>query len=266
MPRLAANLTLLYTEHAFEDRFAAAAADGFRAVECQFPYAWSAELLAQRLQSAGLQQVLINAPAGDWAGGERGLAAHPGGEQRFRDSLPQAFDYALALSCPRLHVLAGLVPPAASSQDIDRCWHTYRDNLAWAAQQAQAHGLSLCIEPLNTRDNPGYLLHRQSQAHDLVQAIGAPNLHVQFDAYHCQVMEGDLTTKLRDGLAASSKGRIGHIQIAGVPDRHEPDTGELNLPYLMDLIDQLGYTGWVGCEYKPLAGTSAGLAGLRRWF
>lgn len=262
MPRLAANLTLLYTEHAFEDRFAAAAADGFSAVECQFPYDWPADRLALRLQAAGLQQVLINAPAGDWAGGERGLAAQPGGEARFRASIPQAIDYALALNCPRIHVLAGLLPANATPQDVDRCWHTYRDNLAWAAQQAQAHGLSLCIEPLNTRDTPGYLLHHQAQAHALVQAIGAPNLQVQLDIYHCQLMEGNLTTQLREGLTS---GRIGHIQIAGVPDRHEPDTGEVNLPYLMALMDELGYAGWVGCEYRPRAGTSAGLGGLRPW-
>lgn len=262
MPRLAANLSLLYTEHDFLDRFAAAAADGFKAVECQFPYDWSAAELAQRLHDAGLQQVLINAPPGDWAAGERGLAATPGGEARFRASLPQAIDYALALACPRLHVMAGVLPGGASPAEVHRHWQTYRDNLAWAAEQAQAHGLSLCIEPLNPRDNPGYLLQQQAQAHAVVSAIGAPHLQVQLDLYHCQIVEGDLSMRLRAGLAS---GQIGHIQVAGVPHRHEPDNGELNLPYLMGLIDELGYTGWVGCEYRPRAGTSAGLAGLRPW-
>jgi hydroxypyruvate isomerase len=262
MPRLAANLSLLYTEHDFLDRFAAAAADGFDAVECQFPYAWPADALAQRLQAAGMQQVLINAAPGDWAAGERGLAALPDGQARFRASLPQAIDYALALGCPRIHVMAGILPGHVAPEEVQRYWHTYRDNLAWAAAQAQAQGLSVCIEPLNPRDNPGYLLQQQAQAHALVQAIGAPNLQVQFDCYHCQITEGDLSTRLREGLAS---GRVGHIQIAGVPDRQEPDSGELNLPYLMALIDTLGYTGWVGCEYRPRAGTSAGLVGLRPW-
>lgn len=257
MPRLAANLTLLYTEWPFLDRFEAAAEDGFTAVECQFPYEHPAAQVAERLQRFGLEQVLINAPAGDWAGGERGLAALPGqqAQQRFRDGLLQALEYAAALRCPRIHVLAGLA-------EGDEAWRTYRDNLAWAAQAAQAHPVSLLIEPLNGRDTPGYLLQRQAEAHAVVQAIGAPNLQVQLDLYHCQIMEGDLSRQLRDGLAS---GRVGHLQIAGVPHRHEPDQGELNLPYLFEQVDTLGWTGTIGCEYRPRAGTRPGLTGLRPW-
>jgi hydroxypyruvate isomerase len=255
MPRLAANLTLLYTEWPFLDRFEAAAEDGFTAVECQFPYDHPAGQVAERLRRFGLEQVLINAPAGDWARGERGLAALPGAQSRFREGVLRALDCAAALACPRIHVLAGLAQG-------DEAWRTYRDNLEWAAHTAQAHPVSLLIEPLNGRDTPGYLLQRQADAHALVQAIGAPNLQVQLDLYHCQIMEGDVTRHLRDGLAS---GRVGHLQIAGVPHRHEPAEGELNLPYLFEQVDALGWAGTIGCEYRPRAGTRAGLAGLRPW-
>ena len=256
MPRFAANLTMMYGEFDFPDRYAAAARDGFRAVECLFPYEWSAQVLAGRLRDHGLQQVLFNAPPGDWAHGERGLACLPGREDEFKRGIALALDYAQALDCPRVHVMAGLMPAGSERAAL---LATYTANLAWAAREAAAAGLALTIEPINPRDMPGYLLNRQDEAHALVQAIGAPNLAVQMDLYHCQIVEGDLATKLKQYLPT---GRVGHLQIAGVPDRHEPDTGEVNYPYLFDLIDALGYTGHIGCEYRPRAGTSAGLKWL----
>jgi 2-dehydrotetronate isomerase len=258
MPKFAANLSMMYTEHAFLDRFAAAAADGFRAVEFLFPYEHPAAELAARLADHGLQQVLFNAPPGDWIAGERGIASLAERRDEFRRGiLEQALPYALALKCPRVHVMAGLMP-AGSERPALRA--TYVANLAWAAQQAAAAGIELLIEPINRRDIPGYLLNRQDDAHEIVSEIGAPNLKVQMDLYHCQIVEGDLAMKLRKYLAA---GRVGHLQIAGVPDRHEPDLGEVNYPYLFDLIDALGYDGHIGCEYRPRAGTSAGLGWLR---
>ena len=256
MPRFAANLTMMYGEFDFPDRYAAAARDGFRAVECLFPYEWPAQVLAARLRDHGLQQVLFNAPPGDWAHGERGLACLPGREDEFKRGIALALDYAQALDCPRVHVMAGLMPAGSERTAL---LATYTANLAWAAREAAAAGLALTIEPINPRDMPGYLLNRQDEAHALVQAIGAPNLEVQMDLYHCQIVEGDLATKLKHYLPT---GRVGHLQIAGVPDRHEPDTGEVNYPYLFDLIDALGYTGHIGCEYRPRAGTSDGLGWL----
>jgi hydroxypyruvate isomerase len=257
MPRFAANLSLMYTEHAFLDRFAAAARDGFRAVEYLFPYAFEARELRTRLDEHGLQQVLFNAPPGDFDNGERGIACLPGREDEFRRGFTeQALPYAQALGCPRLHVMAGLAPEGA---DRGRLHDTYLDNLAWAAQQAAPHGIDVLIEPINTRDIPRFFLNRQDDAHAVVQAVGAPNLKVQMDLYHCQVVEGDVAMKIRQYLPT---GRVGHLQIAGVPERHEPDIGELHHPYLFALLDELGYAGHVGCEYRPKAGTSAGLG----WF
>lgn len=256
MPRFAANLTMMYGEFDFPDRYAAAARDGFRAVECLFPYDWPAAELAQRLRDLGLQQVLFNAPPGDWARGERGLACLPGREDEFRRGLALALEYAQALDCPRVHVMAGLMPAGSERATL---LATYQSNLAWAAREAASAGCELTIEPINPRDMPGYLLKRQDEAHALVQAIGAPNLKVQMDLYHCQIVEGDLAAKLKLYLPT---GRVGHLQIAGVPERHEPDTGEVNYPYLFALIDALGYTGHLGCEYRPRADTSAGLAWL----
>jgi hydroxypyruvate isomerase len=268
MPRFAANLSMLYNEHPFLDRFAAAAADGFQAVEYLFPYDFTAPELAQRLADHGLQQVLFNAPPGDWNAGERGLACLPGRQAEFRAGLQRALDYAHTLACPRIHVMAGLVPAGADRTVLQR---TYEDNLAWAAQQAQAAGRTLLIEPINTRDIPGFFLNRQDDAHRIVQAIGSPHLKVQMDLYHCQIVEGDVAMKLRQYLPT---GRVGHIQIAGVPQRHEPDLGELHHPYLFEVIDEVsaacGWDGWVGCEYRPARGTapgatSQGLGWLRDW-
>jgi hydroxypyruvate isomerase len=247
----------MYTEHAFVDRFAAAARDGFRAVECQFPYAFASADLAAALRDHGLEQVLLNAPPGDWDRGERGLAGMPGREDEFRRGfLEQALPYAAALGCPRVHVMAGI---AAAGADRARHRAAYLENLAWAVRQAPH--LQLTIEPINPRDVPGYLLNRQDDAHAVVQLVGAANLTVQMDLYHCQIVEGDVATKLRQYVPT---GRVGHLQVAGVPERHEPDIGELNYPYLFDLIDTLGYAGHVGCEYRPRAGTSAGLGWWRR--
>ena len=266
MPQFAANLSFLYNEHAFIDRFAAAAADGFRAVECLFPYAHDRGELAQRLLDLGLKQVLLNAPPGNFDAGERGLACLPGREAQFRRALlEQALPYAQALRCPRIHVMAGLAPLGSDRAALHA---TYVANLAWAAQQAAAVGVDVLIEPINTRDIPGYFLNRQDQAHAVRAEVGAPNLKVQMDLYHCQIVEGDVAMKLRQYLQGGEHSGVGHLQIAGVPERHEPSLGELNYPYLFDLIDASGWQGHIGCEYRPRAGTGTGSgtsAGLG-WF
>jgi 2-dehydrotetronate isomerase len=255
MPRFAANLTMMYTEHAFLDRFAAAAKDGFEAVEYLFPYDFSADEIKARLDTNGLTQALFNAPPGDWAAGERGIASLPGRRDEFRRSVDTALGYARVLGNRKLHVMAGLL-----GADQSRAEHrdVYLGNLAYAAQAAQAEDIMIVIEPINTRDMPGFFLNRQDEAQAICADVGAPNLKVQFDCYHCQIVEGDLAVKLKRDMAG-----IGHIQIAGVPERHEPDTGELNYTYLLELIDTLGYDGYVGCEYRPRAGTSEGLGWLK---
>ena len=275
MPRFAANLSLLYPELPFLDRFEAAARDGFEGVECLFPYAWPAAEIAARLRAFGLTQVLFNAPPGGtdaaaidaaWTGGQRGTACLPGREAEFRAGLELALRYADALDCPRLHCMAGLLPPEAAGLRPDSPERSvYASNLAWAAAAAARAGRDILIEPINPRDMPGHPLNRQQQAHDIVQQVGAPNLKVQFDLYHCQIVEGDVATKIRRDLPT---GRVGHFQVAGVPERHEPDVGELNCGYLFGVIDQVaadcGWQGWVGCEYRPArgavpGGTTAGL-------
>lgn len=261
MPQFAANLSMMYTEVDFLDRFAAAAADGFKAVEYLFPYAFDCNQIAKRLKANGLVQALFNGPPGDWEKGERGLASLPGREAQFRSSvLEQALPYAQALGCRRVHLMAGCLPAGA-----DRAAHraTYLANLGWAANEAAKVGVQILMEPINTRDVPGYFLNRQDDAHQIIREIGAPNLFVQMDLYHCQIVEGDVAVKIRKYLAdPMHRGRVAHFQIAGVPDRNEPDRGELFHPYLFDLLDELKWDGFVGCEYRPKAGTSAGLA----WF
>ncbi|CDP89789.1 MULTISPECIES: 2-oxo-tetronate isomerase [Mycolicibacterium] len=257
MPRFAANLSMMYVEHAFPDRFAAAAADGFTAVEYLFPYAYPAEHLRGLLDANGLRQVLFNAPPGDFESGERGVASLPGREAEFRDGFRHALTYAETLKCPRVHVMAGLAPAAA--ERVERL-EVYRGNLTWAAAQAADRGVEVMIEPINQRDMPGYLLSFQDEAHRIVDEVGAPNLKVQLDLYHCQITEGDVTVRLRSDIPT---GRVGHLQIAGVPDRHEPDSGELAIDYLLAVIDETGFDGWVGCEYRPAAGTSEGLGWMR---
>jgi 2-dehydrotetronate isomerase len=260
MPRFAANLTMMYGEHAFPNRFAAAAKDGFTAVEFLFPYEYPANDLATWLCERGLTQVLLNAPPGNWAAGERGLASVPGKEAEFRAGIQTALEYAQTLGCPRVHVMAGVQHAGLERADMRR---TFKANLAWAAELAAPAGIQLLIEPINTRDMPGYFLNRQDEAHALVEEIGNPALKVQMDLYHCQIVEGDVSMKLRKYLSGSEK-NVGHIQIASVPERNEPDRGELNYDYVFDLIDELGYDGWIGCEYRPRAGTSEGLAWLRK--
>ncbi|HEY4998096.1 MAG TPA: 2-oxo-tetronate isomerase, partial [Usitatibacter sp.] len=257
MPKLAANLTMMYGEHAFLDRFGAAARDGFRAVEYLFPYEHAAADLKSRLGEHGLAQALFNAPPGNWDRGERGIASLPGREEEFRRSIDTALDYARVLGNRRLHVMAGLIAPG---EDRARHRAAYVANLAHAAAQAASAGITVVIEPINTRDIPGFFLNRQDEAHDVCHEVGAANLRVQMDFYHCQIVEGDLAMRLRKHIAG-----VGHIQVAGVPERHEPDVGEINYPYLFALMDELGYDGWVGCEYRPRRGTSEGLGWARPW-
>jgi hydroxypyruvate isomerase len=262
MPRFAANLTMMYTEHSFLDRFAAAARDGFSAVEFLFPYEHPAATLAALLKENGLRQVLFNAPPGDWKAGERGLTALPGREQEFRDGFLRALEYAHALECPRIHTMAG-IPPAGS--DRAQALGVYTDNLSWAAEKARAAGVTIVIEPIAQRNIPGFFLNRQDEAHAIITAIGAANLKVLMDLFHCQVEEGDLAIKIRKYLADPKQTSVGHFQVAGVPDRHEPDTGEVNYAYLFDVIDELGYDGWIGCEYSPAKGTPEGLGWFKKW-
>ncbi|MGH8849050.1 MAG: 2-oxo-tetronate isomerase, partial [Polaromonas sp.] len=226
MPQFAANLSMLYPDLDFLDRFEAAAKDGFKAVEYLFPYAYEPRELAARLQAHGLQQVLFNAPPGDWDQGERGLACLPGREAEFRAGITKALAYSSALNCPRVHVMAGLLPAGMEREAVRP---TYVGNLRWAAAEALRQNVDLLIEPINTRDIPRFFLNRQDHAHELIAEIGAPNVKVQFDLYHCQIVEGDVAMKIRQYLPT---GRVGHIQIAGVPERHEPDVGEMNYPYL----------------------------------
>lgn len=257
MPRFAANLSMMYTEVPFLDRFSAAAADGFGAVEYLFPYEFAIEEIVKRLHDHGLTQALFNLPPGDWAAGERGMACIPGREAEFAASVDQALPYAQSTGCQRLHAMAGLIPAGVDEAAMRR---TYVANLKAAAARLAPLGITLLIEPINTRDMPGFYLNWQQQAHDVLAEVGAPNLKVQMDLYHCQIMEGDLSKRLEKHWAG-----VGHIQIAGVPDRHEPDDGEVNFPHLFDRLEALGYTGFVGCEYRPRAGTSAGLSWLRRY-
>jgi 2-dehydrotetronate isomerase len=262
MPRFAANLTMMYQEHGFLDRFAAAATDGFKFVEYLFPYEHPAATLAAKLNENGLRQVLFNAPPGDWKAGERGITALPGREQEFHDGFLRALEYAHALACPRIHAMAGLAPSAADRAQFHA---VYTSNLAWAAEKARAANVDVLIEPIAKRTIPGFFVNRQDEAHAIVEQVGAPNLKVLMDLFHCQVEEGDLAFKIRKYLADPKQTRVGHIQIAGAPERHEPSTGEVSYSYLFNLIDELKYEGYIGCEYIPAAGTSDGLAWFAKW-
>lgn len=257
MPRFAANLSFLFTELPFPERFAAAAAAGFGGVEFLFPYDWPVESVAGWCHSAGVESVLFNLPPGDWQAGERGIACLPGREAEFQAGIEQALPYALALGTPRLHVMAGIVPDGA---DPAQCRQLYVDNLRRAAARLAGHGIDLLIEPINPRDMPGYLLNTQADAHAIRAEVAAANLQVQTDLYHAQIVEGDLAVMLERWLP-----HIGHLQIAGVPGRHEPDVGEVHYPYLFALLDRLGYDGWIGCEYRPAAGTVDGLDWFAPW-
>ena len=259
MPQLAANLSFLYQELPAAERWAAARADGFTACEILFPYAEPAPQLASRLQSLDLALALFNAPAGDWSAGDRGLACLPTRRDEFRAGLLQALDYASATGTQRLHVMAG-VPDASVAPEAAR--DCYLEQLRWAAEQLGDGPLRLCIEPINGIDMPGYFLYGQAQAHSLLDLLNDARVLLQFDAYHCQRSEGEVLHKLRQ---AFERGRLGHVQIAGAPDRQEPDRGELRVEALLQALDDWGYAGRVGCEYRPAANTRAGLAWARRW-
>ncbi len=255
MPRFAANLSMMFTEVPFLERFEAAARAGFDAVEFLFPYEHAVETVAAARAAAGVEVALFNLPPGDWEAGERGVACLPGREAEFRDGVAMALDYAAALDCPRMHVMAGLTPDGAEVPALEA---VYCENLAHAADALAATGRTALIEPINTRDIPGFFLNRQADARRIQDRVGAANLKIQMDLYHVQIMEGDLAVAIRGQLD-----RVGHIQIAGVPERHEPDVGEVNYPYLFALLDELGYAGWLGCEYRPKGRTEDGLGWVR---
>lgn len=251
MPRLAANITYLFTEHDFLDRFAAAAGHGFKGVEILAPYRHEPVHVAARLVDCGLECVLINTPYGKAAGGHAGLGAIPGREAEFAADARKAIDYAQAVDCTRIHAMAGMPDEGA---DSEHCRAVFIENLRGMAEQAAGAGITVLIEPLNTGDFPGYFLTHQEQAHGIIADVGLANVKVQMDFYHCQIMEGFVSDKARRFIDG-----IGHFQISGVPGRIEPDIGELDHTYLLDLVDELGFDGWVGAEYKPRAGTAAGL-------
>ena len=256
MPKFAANLTMLFTEHAFLDRFEAAAKAGFKAVEFLFPYAWTAEEIKQRLDANGLTLVLHNLPAGDWDAGERGIACHPDRMSEFRDGVGKAIAYAKVLGVGQLNCLVGKAP-AGVSEDLLR--QTVIENLRFAAAELQKAGLRLLIEPINTFDIPDFYLSRTVQAIEILDEVGADNAFVQYDIYHAQRMEGELANTAQKHLA-----RIGHVQLADNPGRNEPGTGEINYAFLFTHLDRIGYDGWIGCEYKPTATTEAGLGWIKR--
>jgi len=257
MPKFAANLTMLFTELDFFARFAAAARCGFTAVEYLFPYAYPKERLADALRQHGLTQVLHNLPAGNWERGERGIACHLDRVGEFQEGVDRAIDYARALGCKQINCLAGIAP---ESLTLARSREVFVSNLKYAAPRLGAHGIKLLIEPINTYDIPGFLLTNTAQALDIMREANEPNLYLQYDVYHMQMTEGNLSETIRKNLA-----RIAHIQAADVPGRHEPGTGEINYAFLFQHLDKIGYQGWVGCEYKPLARTEDGLAWLARY-
>lgn len=255
MPKFAANLSMLFPELPFLDRFAAARAAGFNAVEYLFPYDYPKEQLAGLLRANGLKQVLHNLPAGDWAGGERGIACHPDRVREFRDGVARAIEYAHALDCPQLNCLAGKLPPGVLREDA---YATLVANLRHAAARLGDAGIRLLVEPINPFDIPGFFLTRSDQALALIEEVGSANLLLQYDVYHAQRTEGELAGTLQRHFA-----RIGHIQVADNPGRNEPGTGEINYPFLFRQLDALGWKGWIGCEYKPRAGTVEGLAWIK---
>jgi hydroxypyruvate isomerase len=276
MPKFAANLHYLFNEHAFLDRFAAAAEAGFRGVEAQMPYQWPAAEIARRLDENALEIALIDTVQGDWDAGERGLAALPGREAEFRDAIAKAVDYAGAIRCPCVHVIAGTVPPEA---DLDRMDKVYLENLAYAAEALAAGGVAAVIEPINphmgvvtggelytTYGMQGFYLTSSAQAIKAIEAVNHPNLHLHLDIYHIQMTEGRIADTLRAAAARNSgPGQLKHLQIAGVPGRNEPDGGEINYPYVFDLVDELKFEGWIGCEYRPRGSTLGGLGWAARY-
>lgn len=256
MPKFAANLTMLFTELPFMERFQAARAAGFEAVEYLFPYAFDKHELAAALAANGLQQVLHNLPAGNWDAGERGIACHPARQAEFRDGVARAIDYATALSCPRVNCLAGKLPDGVGPDAARAC---FVDNLRYAAGELKNAGITLLIEPINYYDIPGFFLNTTAQALALLDDVGSDNLLVQYDIYHAQRMEGELAATMQRHLA-----RIGHMQLADNPGRNEPGSGEINYAFLFRHLDAIGYQGWIGCEYKPASTTAAGLGWMQQ--
>ncbi len=256
MPRLAANLTMMFTEAAFLDRFGLAAKAGFKAVEFLFPYAFEADDIKRRLDDNGLALVLHNLPAGNWEAGERGIACHPDRVDEFRAGVGRAIAYAQALGVRQLNCLAGKAPDGVAEELLRS---TFVENLRYAANALKAAGLRLLIEPINTFDIPGFYLNRTAQAASILAEVGADNAFIQYDIYHAQRMEGELAATVQKHLP-----RIGHIQLADNPGRNEPGTGEINYPFLFAHLDRIGYDGWIGCEYKPATTTEAGLGWRQR--
>ena len=257
MTKFAANLSMLFTEVLFSDRFAAAAEAGFRGVEYLFPYALEKEDIAERLRKNGLKQVLFNLPAGNWEAGERGIACHPDRVSEFQDGVGKAIDYARALGCTQVNCLAGIAPAGVDASVAHR---TFVENLKFAASKLEDAGITLLAEPVNTYDIPGFFLNRSARAIALFDEVGSPNLKLQYDIYHMQRMEGELANTIERLLP-----RIAHIQLADNPGRNEPGTGEINYPFLLSFIDRLGYDGWIGCEYKPRNGTKEGLGWMHAY-
>lgn len=257
MPRFAANLSMLFTELPFMERFGAAAAAGFKGVEYLFPYAFAKEDLAAELARHGLVQVLHNLPAGNWEAGERGIACDPARVAEFREGVARAIDYATALGCSQVNCLAGIAPAGVSAEVLRE---TFVVNLRFAAAQLKEAGIRLLIEPINTFDIPGFYLNRTAQAAEILDEVGSDNLFIQYDIYHAQRMEGELAATVARHLP-----RIAHIQLADNPGRHEPGSGEVHYPWLLRHIDGLGYTGWIGCEYKPATTTAEGLGWLEAY-
>jgi hydroxypyruvate isomerase len=257
MPKFAANLSWMFTDAPFTERFARAGKAGFKAVEFLTPYDFAASEVASWQKAAGVETILFNLPPGDWAAGDRGMASSPGREKEFRSGVATALRYADALGTTRLHAMAGLLPAGA---DPARCRAAFVENLRYAARELARSGRTLLIEPINHRDMPGYFLSRQDEAHAIREEVGEPNLKVQMDFYHAQVAEGDLATTYLTHAA-----HIGHVQVASVPERNEPDDGEVNFRYLFRLLDDLGYDGWIGCEYRPRGVTEDGLGWMKEW-
>ncbi|HEX4032020.1 MAG TPA: 2-oxo-tetronate isomerase [Terracidiphilus sp.] len=255
MLKFAANLSMMFTEVPFLDRFAAAADAGFKGVEFLFPYEYSPEAVESKAEAAGVQIILFNMPPGNWASGERGIACIPGREEEFQADVEKALTYAIALGTRRLHSMAGIVPNGADPAD---CRRTLIGNLQYAAEKLAPYHITLLLEAINTRDIPGFVLSTQKDSFSICEVANAPNLKMQMDLYHMQVMEGDLATKLRNYAP-----HCGHIQIAGCPGRNEPDMGEVRYEYLFRLLDELGYEGWLGCEYRPAGRTTDGLSWMR---
>jgi hydroxypyruvate isomerase len=254
MPHLAANLTMMFQEHEFLDRFKEAANAGFTGVEFLFPYGFEINQLVDLLEMNNLKLVLHNLPAGDWSAGERGIAILPDRIGEFQEGLGRAIEYATALDCSQLNVLSGIAPEGTSPENLNQ---TFIDNVSFAAAELSKHGIRLVIEAINTRDIPGFFLCGTQQSLGVIAATGSTNIKLQYDIYHMQIIEGDLASTIKNHLSS-----IGHIQLADNPGRHEPGTGEINFPFLLSLLDEIGYNGWIGCEYIPATTTLEGLA----WF